>query len=128
MNNNLSLADMKTKIISSAYPDSNTNTADAILTAKDMLLNGTHREGSPRIMAIFTDGAPNSITYKNYNQVTNQICNEMSKSYSKYDWICIVGEKMEISEHQVARTLFQFGFQLNSTDFYIIVNAPDDSR
>ena len=322
MNNNLSLADMKTKIISSAYPGSSTNTADAILTAKDMLLKATHREGSPRIMAIFTDGAPDSVpdtitaaaeavksnitlfaigigasiqqdnllaiaqnqpnhvfsmssykslsesfemmntetckitqkpdvgkkivdtltkdekrffcydlpeigitvsievhvghtdafysyslqnpssalndgtingkTYipilqskrvcvtvkgleiqnkftinseqgnkaveitstvapdeddllhirrkaqniakdalaalKNYNQVTNQICNEMSKSYSKYEWICIVGEKVEISEHQVPRTLFQFGFEMNSTDFYFIVNVPDDSK
>ena len=63
-------------------------------------------------------------TLKDYNQIANQICNELSKSYSKEEWICVVGEKLSISEHQIPKSLFQFGFNMGTADVFIVVNVP----
>ena len=63
-------------------------------------------------------------TLKDYNQIANQICNELSKLYSKEEWICVVGEKLSISEHQIPKSLFQFGFNMGTADVYIVVNVP----
>ena len=62
---------------------------------------------------------------KNYNRIANEICNQLSEMYSKEEWICVVGQNVEISEHQRAQSMFQFGFNVNDASVYIIVTMPD---
>lgn len=63
---------------------------------------------------------------KDYNRIANEICNQLSEMYSKEEWICVVGQNVEISEHQRARSMFQFGFAVNEASVFIIVTMPDD--
>jgi hypothetical protein len=60
LNNNLSMAEIKSAVMDAEYPGSSTNTNDAIIAAVSMHRDAQYRDGVPRVITVYTDGYSDS--------------------------------------------------------------------